>query len=252
MLSIVATETSALTVISIPGIAARGDLTFLQLAFGYLVGRIGVAALLLPGYFQGTQETAYQRLEHRFGTAARRTASGIFLVTRALADCVRIFATAIPLAIITHWSLALGILAIGIVTCVYTWIGGLRDARKALIGSGAFIIGQFALFLLVGTALWLAGADHVGMRSDAIYPTFVVTQLPAGLAGLVVASILAAAMSSHASAVNSLASASPPPCYVALTGRRDAARLLGVGRRMTLACAALLAAGAVAFRPQAT
>src|SRR3989454_38336 len=175
---------------------------------------------------------------------------------------------AIPLAIITHWSLALGILAIGIVTCVYTWIGGLRavvwvdviqlgvyllggiatlivatglaggwhafgaawdagklavfdfrlsfavlytfwggviggallaaashgtdhlivqrllaarglrDARKALIGSGAFIIGQFALFLLVGTALWLAGADHVGMRSDAIYPTFVVTQLP--------------------------------------------------------------------------
>src|SRR2546426_3610431 len=63
MLSIVATETSALTVISIPGLAARGDLTFLQIAFGYLVGRIGVAALLLPGYFEGTQETAYQRLE---------------------------------------------------------------------------------------------------------------------------------------------------------------------------------------------
>ncbi|OLC05357.1 MAG: sodium:solute symporter [Gemmatimonadetes bacterium] len=342
MLSIVATETSALTVISIPGIAARGDLTFLQLAFGYLVGRIGVAALLLPGYFQGTQETAYQRLEHRFGTAARRTASGIFLVTRALADCVRIFATAIPLAIITHWSLALGILAIGIVTCVYTWIGGLRavvwvdviqlgvyllggiatlivatglaggwhafgaawdagklavfdfrlsfavlytfwggviggallaaashgtdhlivqrllaarglrDARKALIGSGAFIIGQFALFLLVGTALWLAGADHVGMRSDAIYPTFVVTQLPAGLAGLVVASILAAAMSSHASAVNSLASASTHDFYVALTGHHDAARLLGVGRWLTLAWAAILTAGAMAFRRQDT
>ena len=59
MLSIVATETSALTVISFPGIAARGDLTFLQLAFGYLAGRIGVAALLLPGYFEGTQDTAY-------------------------------------------------------------------------------------------------------------------------------------------------------------------------------------------------
>src|SRR2546422_2902806 len=80
----------------------------------------------LPGYFEGTQDTAYQRLERRFGTTARRTASGVFLVTRALADCVRIFATAIPLAIITHWSLAAGILAIGIVTVIYTWVGGLR------------------------------------------------------------------------------------------------------------------------------
>src|SRR3989449_11003468 len=88
-----------------------------------------------------------------------------------------------------------------------------RDPQRLLIGSGAFIIGQFALFLLVGTALWLAGADHAGMRSDAIYPTFVITQLPAGLAGLVVAGILAAAMNSHASAVNSLAPASTHHLY---------------------------------------
>ena len=81
MLSVVATETSAVTVISIPGIAARGDLKFLQIAFGYLAGRIGVAALLLPGYFAGSQDTAYQRLERRFGPAARRTASGVFLFT---------------------------------------------------------------------------------------------------------------------------------------------------------------------------
>ncbi|MGH7671847.1 MAG: sodium:solute symporter family transporter, partial [Gemmatimonadales bacterium] len=101
MLSIVATETSALTVISVPGLAARGDLTFLQLSFGYLVGRVGVAALLLPGYFDGTQETAYQRLERRFGPLTRRVASGAFLVTRAMGDGVRVFATAIPLAIIT-------------------------------------------------------------------------------------------------------------------------------------------------------
>ena len=104
MFSIVATETSALTVISVPGIAARGDLTFVQLAFGYLAGRIGVAALLLPGYFEGTQDTAYQRLERRFGPAARRAASGLFLATRALGDCVRIFATAIPFAIIDRKS----------------------------------------------------------------------------------------------------------------------------------------------------
>ena len=342
MFSIVATETSAVTVISVPGLAARGNLTFLQIAFGYLAGRIGVAALLLPGYFEGTQDTAYQRLERRFGPVARRTASGVFLLTRALADCVRIFATAIPLAIITRWNLAAGILAIGVVTLIYTWVGGLRavvwvdviqlgvyllggiatlivathlaggvgafgrawdagklvtldfrpsftllytfwggllggallagashgtdhlivqrllaarglrDAQRALIGSGVFIIGQFALFLLVGTSLWLAGADRVGMRSDAIYPTFVITQLPAGLAGLVVAGILAAAMSSHASAVNSLASASTHDFYAPLTGRQDPAHLLWVGRWLTLLWTAVLVAGAMAFRNQNT
>src|SRR5881396_1234112 len=342
MFSVVATETSALTVISVPGLAARGNLTFLQIAFGYLVGRIGVATLLLPGYFEGTQDTAYQRLEHRFGQAARRTASGVFLFTRALADCVRIFATAIPLAIITHWSLTEGIIAIGFVTLVYTWVGGLRavvwvdviqlgvyllggiatlivathlaggidafgrawdagkltaidldlsftktytfwggviggallsaashgtdhlivqrllaarnlkDAQRALVGSGVFIILQFALFLLVGTSLWLAGADHPGMRGDAIYPTFIITQLPAGLAGLVVAGILAAAMSSHASAVNSLASASTHDFYAPLTGRQDPEQLLRVGRWLTLLWTAVLVAGAIAFRDQNT
>jgi SSS family solute:Na+ symporter len=342
MLSVVATETSALTVISVPGIAARGDLTFLQIAFGYLVGRIGVAALLLPGYFEGTQDTAYQRLERRFGPGARRTASAVFLFTRALADCVRIFATAIPLAIITQWSFTAGIIAIGVVTLVYTWVGGLRavvwvdviqlgvyllggiatlivathvaggvdafgrawevgklraldfrlsfsvlytfwggligggllsaashgtdhlivqrllaarglrDAQRALIGSGVFIIAQFALFLLVGTSLWLAGADPPGMRGDAIYPTFVVTHLPAGLAGLVVAGILAAAMSSHASAVNSLASASTHDFYAPLTGREDPEHLLRVGRWLTVVWTAVLVAGAIAFRDQNT
>src|SRR5213594_564540 len=342
MLSIVATETSALTVISFPGIAARTNLTWLQVPFGYLAGRIGVAAFLLPGYFDGTQDTAYQRLERRFGTGARRAASGLFLVTRALADSVRVFATAIPLAIIMQWNLTTGILAIGIVTVIYTWVGGLRavvwvdviqlgvyllggiatlvvathlagglgafahaweqgklltldfrpwftvlytfwggvigggllaaashgtdhlivqrllaaqglrDAQRALIGSGVFIIAQFALFLLVGTALWLAGADQSGMRSDAIYPTFVINQLPTGLAGLVVAGILAAAMSSHASAVNSLASAATLDFYAPLTGRQDPTHLLWVGRWLTLFWTAVLIAGAMAFRNQNT
>src|SRR5213592_3630292 len=160
MLSIVATETSALTIISVPGLAARGDLTFLQLSFGYLVGRIGVAAFLLPGYFEGTQDTAYQRLERRFGTAARRTASGVFLVTRALADCVRIFATAIPLAIIvygtpnpTDRALALGILAIGIVTLFYTWFGGLRAVVWVdVIQLGVYLLGGIAT-VIVATRL---------------------------------------------------------------------------------------------------
>jgi SSS family transporter len=342
MLSIVATETSALTVISVPGLAARGNLTFLQLSFGYLVGRIGVAGLLLPGYFEGTQDTAYERLERRFGTLARRAASGVFLLTRALADCVRIFATAIVVALVTNWSLPAGILAIGLVTVIYTWIGGLRavvwvdviqlgmylvggvatlivathlaggageflrawhegklvtfdfrpsftvlytfwggllggallagashgtdhlivqrllaarglrDAQRALIGSGICIILQFALFLLVGTSLWLAGADQAGMRGDALYPSFIKTRLPEGVAGLVVAGILAAAMSSHASAVNSLASATTLDFYAPLTGRRDPAHLLGVGRWLTLFWTAVLVLGAMAFRNQET
>src|SRR5678815_2468179 len=115
LFSIVATETSALTVISVPGIGARGDLTFIQLAFGYLIGRIGVAAWLLPGYFDGTQETAYQRIERRFGVRSRRVVSVVFLVTRFLGDGVRIFAGAIPLALLAGWSIPVAILAMGLI-----------------------------------------------------------------------------------------------------------------------------------------
>src|SRR5437667_12297951 len=158
MLSIVATETSALTVISFPGIAARTNLVWLQVTFGYLVGRIGVAAYLLPGYFEGTQDTAYQRLERRFGPAARRSASAVFLVTRALADCVRIFSTAIPRAIITYGkptdkALVIGILAIGIVTLLYTWFGGLRAVVWVdVIQLGVYLLGGIAT-LIVATHL---------------------------------------------------------------------------------------------------
>src|SRR2546423_7280845 len=94
----------------------------------------------------------------------------------------------------------------------------LKDAQRALIGSGVFIIAQFALFLLVGTSLWLAGADQGAVRGDTIYPTFVITQLPAGLAGLAVAGIPPAPMSSHASPGNSLPSPSPTHFYTPPSG----------------------------------
>ncbi len=126
LLSIVATETSALTVISVPGIGARGNLTFLQLTFGYLIGRIGVARWLLPGYFRGEQETAYARLESRFGVGTRRLTSVIFLVSRFLGDSVRVFASAIPLALVTGWSVPWAIAAMGVVTMIYTWFGGFK------------------------------------------------------------------------------------------------------------------------------
>jgi SSS family transporter len=328
-------------VISVPGLAARGNFTFLQLGFGYLVGRIGVAILLLPGYFAGSQDTAYQRLEHRFGPTARRVASAAFLATRALGDSVRVFAMAIPLALLTSWSVPAGILAVGVVTVGYTWFGGLRavvwvdvvqlgfylvggvativvalglagpgaldrawdagklvlidpafsfrttytlwggliggallsaashgtdhlivqrllaarslpQARRALVGSGLVVIAQFALFLFVGTTLWLAAADRPDLAQDAIYPAFVLEQLPAGLAGLVIAAILAAAMSTVSSSLNSLASASTHDFYAALTGRRDAGHLLRVGRLATVGWAAVLVGGALLFKDRET
>jgi SSS family solute:Na+ symporter len=125
-LSVVATETSTLTFLSIPGVSYLGTLAFLQLTLGYLAGRIVVSLVLLPAYYRGEIATAYTLLERRFGTGTRRFTSGIFQLTRLLADSVRLFATAIPLALITGWPYALSIGVIGLVTLVYTYFGGIR------------------------------------------------------------------------------------------------------------------------------
>ena len=161
LLSIVATETSALTVISVPGIGARGDLTFLQLSFGYLVGRIGVAAWLLPGYFDGSQDTAYERLERRFGPGTRRLVSLVFLVTRFLGDGVRIFAGAIPLALVTGWSIPASILAMGLVTLAYTYLGGL----KAVVWADVI---QLVVYLAGGVAALLIAWNMAGGAGNAL------------------------------------------------------------------------------------
>jgi solute:Na+ symporter, SSS family len=124
--SVVATETSALTFISVPATAYTGDFWMLQLALGYMAGRIAVAYLLLPRYFSGELVTAYQLLEQRFGAGARRFASCIFLVTRAFADSVRVFAAAIPIALITGLPAWQSIVVAGVFTLIYTWYGGLR------------------------------------------------------------------------------------------------------------------------------
>jgi len=339
MLSVVATETSALTVISIPGIAARGDLTFLQLPLGYLVGRVGIALWLLPGYFRGEQETAYTRLETRFGPGTRRLASGVFMTIRAMGDSVRVFATAIPLHVVTGLSIFWCVVIVAVATLAYTLTGGIKaviwvdvmqmglyvvaglaaiavaaglaggiggaltsaadagklrvfdwqfslsstytfwggliggallssashgtdhlmvqrllatrslgDARKALIGSGVLVIAQFAVFLLVGTFLWAAGADDGLIPGDELFPTFVVDALPQGLSGLVIAGIFAAAMSTVSSSLNSLASAATHDFYAPLTGNRDPRKLLVVGRWATLGWAVVLAGGALMFQ----
>jgi SSS family transporter len=136
MLSIVATETSAVTFLSVPGIAYRGDMTFLQLAIGYLVARVVVAAFLLPAYFKGEIFTAYQVLERRFGGATQKAASILFLVTRTLASGLRLYLAAKVLRQMflaargyptpQGWELPASIVAIGLVTIFYTYVGGLK------------------------------------------------------------------------------------------------------------------------------
>ncbi len=342
LLSVVATETSALTVISIPGIGARADLTFLQIALGYVVGRLAVAWWLLPGYFQGEQLTAYGRLEARFGVTTRRLVSTVFLVTRFLADGVRVFAGAIPLALVTGWHIPTAIVVMGVATLIYTLAGGLkavvwadviqltlyvlggivalaiawnlaggagqalemasaagklrfldlrvdltttytllgglvggallsaashgtdqlivqrllatgtlRQARIALVGSGLLVFLQFFLFLMVGSAIWAAGLAPADRPSDEIFARFIIDYLPAGIAGLLVAGILAAAMSTLSSSINALASSITLDWFA--TYRRGATpeQLLRVGRWFSTGWAVALIGGALAFHAAA-
>ncbi|HNT64922.1 MAG TPA: sodium:solute symporter [bacterium] len=124
--SVVATETSTLTFISIPGLAYLTNLNFLQITVGYLIGRTIISFTLLPAYHRGELVTAYELLGKRFGMRMRRFSSLVFQITRMLADGVRLFATAIPLAVITGLDYSTSILIIAVATVVYTYIGGIR------------------------------------------------------------------------------------------------------------------------------
>jgi solute:Na+ symporter, SSS family len=128
--SIVATETSTATFLSVPGVAYNpdgGDLRFLQLAIGYIFGRCLVVVLLLPQYFRGELFTAYEVLHRRFGGATKQTASLVFLVTRNLGDGLRLFLTAIALREVAGWSLSLCVVVIGVATIIYTVAGGMKS-----------------------------------------------------------------------------------------------------------------------------
>ena len=346
LFSVVATETSALTFISIPGLSYLGDFSFLQVAMGYLLGRLVVSALLLPRYFQGELVTAYALLERRFGVATRRLASVTFMVTRAFGDSVRVFATAIPIGLILGPSLPIeyvtpvSILVLGAFTLVYTYEGGMRavvwtdvlqtgvyvlggigavyllgagveggwgaimdrasaagklrlldfstdpskphtvwagllggaflsmashgadqlivqrllassslkDARRALIGSGVAVIAQFALFLFIGIGLYAYYEARVFPRPDEIFPTFIIDVMPPGMTGLVVAAILAAAMSTVSGSLNSLSAATTHDIYLPLSKRdADDPRVFKMGRLFTLAWAAVLIGGALLY-----
>lgn len=334
LFSVVATETSTLTFISIPAVAYGGNLTFLQITFGYFLGRIIVAMVFLPKYYDGEMYTAYQFLEKRFGKAMRMATGTTFMVTRMLADGVRLFATAIPLAIIlrfggafTHWSdlelYSLAIMVIAVITLIYTLMGGikavvwmdvvqlavylggaflamiillnklpdgwstvtayaaqtnkfqifrsgfdlsfkefiaqpytfftaliggavftlashgtdqllvqrllatgnLKSGQRALIWSGLVVVLQFGLFLVIGLMLYAfyqgANPEALGLSTnDGIFAKFIVEQLPAGISGLIVAALFAAAMSSLSSSLNSLASSTNFDLYKLLFNKQ--------------------------------
>src|SRR5271166_960221 len=141
MISIVATETSTATFLSVPGLAYRGDFTYLQLAFGYILGRVVVATVLLPAYFRGKILTAYELLQDRFGGPTRTTASLLFLVARSLGDGLRLFLAATVLRHLTGWTIGEAIVAVAAVTVVYTFLGGM----KAVIWTDVI---QFSLYIL--------------------------------------------------------------------------------------------------------
>jgi SSS family transporter len=152
MISIVATETSTVTFLSVPGEAYKGDFGFLQLPIGYVVGRMIIAAFLLPSYFRGQIVTAYQVLGDRFGLATRRTASTLFLVTRTLSDGLRLFLAATVLNIITGWRIEVAIVAVEAATIVYTYLGGVKAVIWAdVLQFTVYIIGALiALYVLIG------------------------------------------------------------------------------------------------------
>jgi SSS family solute:Na+ symporter len=152
MISIVATETSTATFLSVPGVAYDGDFRFLQLAFGYIIGRMVVATVLLPAYFRGKILTAYQLLQDRFGGPTRTTASILFLVARSLGDGLRLFLAAMVLEYLTGWSTGAAIVAVATITVIYTFLGGMKAVIWTdVIQFSVYIVGAvIALLILVG------------------------------------------------------------------------------------------------------
>ena len=194
LVSIVATETSAVTFLSVPGVAYNpkgGNLMFLQLSFGYIIGRCLIAWLLLPQYMSGELFSAYQVLQKRFDPSVQRVASGLFLLTRTVADGLRIFLTALLLQFVLG-GIELAIVVVGLVTIIYTYLGGMKaviwtDLIQFVIKiAGAALAGIFVLKLLPGGwDQFLAEGDATGkfVLINPVFQPTVALNIWAGLIG---------------------------------------------------------------------
>lgn len=345
--SIVATETSTLTVISVPGVAYLNAFGFVELAIGYIIGRALVAGFLLPLYMREGFVSCYQYLRERFGPGLQVVASLTFLVTRLLAEGVRLFASAIPIKLLLDavglpTSYVVIIAVLSAVTVLYTYVGGIRaviwtdaiqmllylggalvcvlillgevggagvaqawaagkfqvfnfaapiqtspfnavaaivggalfgmashgtdqlmvqrvlaartlgEGRRAMVGSGAVVLIQFALFSLVGVLLWvhLGGKTiaELGLRSsDDLFPRFILDELPPGVSGLLIAGILSATMGSLSSALNSMANSTVADLLRAAGRRTDGPGALRLSRGLTIVWAVVMAGFACLF-----
>src|SRR5881409_762735 len=341
-LSIVAAETRTLTIISIPGLAYDTNFTFLQVVLGYLAGRVIISFVLLPHYFRGDLYTAYELIERRVGRNLRSLTAGLFLITRAAAEGVRVYAVSIVVGIALGTGEIASIAIITALTLIYTFEGGLaaviwtdvvqtviyvggtlvglftiihlvpggwiaiqnvaaaagkfhafdfslnfwkpytfwagliggsflttashgtdqlivqrllaarnqRQSVAALLSSGIAILFQFALFLTVGVMLY--AFYHVPSatfgKADRIYPTFIVTQMPHGLSGLLIAAILAAAMSNLSAALNSLSSSSIMDFYARFNPGADERTKMAASRLSTILWGIVLFALAILSR----
>src|ERR1700761_9459592 len=335
-LSIVAAETSTLTIISVPGLAYTGDWGFLQIVLGYLLGRIAVCILFLPRYFRGELLTAYEVIGQRFGPRLHKLTAFLFLFLRAAAEGVRVFAVSIVVGIAIGTRDVVSIAIICALTLIYTLEGGmaaviwtdvvqmglyvagtivsvillghrvpggwhaiqvaasgagkltifhfafnlsqnytfwaglaggcfltmashgtdqlmvqrllaaknLRESRVALLTSGVVILVQFALFLAIGTGLYyFYGTVTKGIapaNPDRVFPAFIVGEMPRGVAGLMVAAILAAAMSNLSAAVNSLSSSSMVDFYLQIRPAAGEQQRARISRMMTVLWTAVL------------
>jgi SSS family transporter len=351
--AVVATETSALTFISIPGVAYVGNLNFLQLAIGYIIGRIIVSYFLLPKYFEGELLTAYAYLERRFGAKTKNFASSVFMITRVFADGVRLYATAIPIAIIfkgynmftdtPDWQIySFAIILMAVITLIYTYLGGVRaviwtdviqmfiyigggilalivlnsftninfsdsiaklsgtgkleffnfylgadffskpytliasvlgggflsmashgtdqlivqrlltteslkKSQKALILSGFIVFIQFAMFLFIGSMLYVFFNGEV-MKSDEVFPKFIVHYMPSGISGFIIAGLLAAAMSTLSGSISALSSTLVGDIYKPYWGKdKSDEQLLNVSRLVAMLWAGILILSAFLF-----
>ncbi len=349
-LSIVAAETSTLTIIGTPALAFSGNLGFLQVVVGYLLARVVIAAIFLPAYSRGDLFTAYELIQRRFGARLRRLTASTFLVTRSLAEGVRVFAISIVVSVVLEAGDLESIVIITLLTLVYTFHGGMTaviwtdvaqmalyvsgallsfwmileqipggwsevaeiaraagklqvfdfdfafsseyfsrtytfwagliggcflttathgtdqlvvqrllsartqaEGRLALLASWVVIFFQFSLFLLIGVTLYVLYGQN-GLTApeplDRLYPSFVWEHLPPVAAGIVVASILAAAMSNISAALNSLASATVVDLILPIRGAAyptDESRLR-LSRKVTLFWGAVLLIIAVMAR----